>query len=185
MSDKTEDYSVTSLDYVVAEKAKVLEKLKENRDKHNMIYDAACSGYWIEAKKVLEEKAKEFGKSVERIETQFGAQHNLALQGVEAKDQKQGINLAVSFHYNYSWPLAYPSNHIEDYDRAINMLEYSIADKVRLPVSDFNAYVRNDWSWKQSFMGTNSAYITAVTGCTMPLASFSGFATLCSGMASF
>ena len=182
------DFSVTTFSTVVVRKDELLQTLEVNRNKHNSIYSAAVSGYWVESQKVLEKKKEEFSKAVaevnrdfakhqDQIETEFAYQAS-GIQGhIGAQDKDnmgKGFSFSKTFAYqlgfNTYWPLAYPENHLEDYDRVIDMLKFSVADKVELSSKDFDAYVRNNWSWRSSFLGTNTAYVTgaffAISGCS-------------------
>lgn len=51
-----------------------------------------------------------------------------------------------------------PVNHVEDYDLAIELLEWTLTDTVNLTTQQFGQYVRDDWAWKQQFTTTNSTY---------------------------
>lgn len=179
---KADDYSLTSFDHVIMEKTKLLDTLKANREKHEAIYQAAVEGYWIKSKEVLDDKAEDFkeiiadqsadyARAVKSIEERFGVQRDRVAAAIEGKDKKAAFNFNVSFDYRGSalgqvggWPLTYPENHLDDYDRVISMLEFSVADKVELTVTDFNAYVRNRWEWHRSFAGSNQAYVQYTTG---------------------
>lgn len=68
------------------------------------------------------------------------------------KDLKagKGVNLHI--------PLALPDNHVDDFDRAIQMIEMGIGKNVELDQSEFQCYVRNKWSWERSFLATNANY---------------------------
>lgn len=192
MNDE-KDLSVTTFNTVVVEKAKLLTTLRANREKHNAIYDAAVSGYWIEAQKVLDQKKEQFGEAVakvtkefavqtERIEVDFSRQYTDAQSYVtdHNKDKVGGSfpvnhSLSFSFNFNQTWPLKFPENHLEDYDRVIDLLDFSVADKVELSSSDFDAYVRNNWSWRKKFLGTNAGYVTNyLSGCLGTIVSCSG-----------
>jgi len=52
-------------------KEKLLPLIKENKAKHDQIYDAAVSGYWVKAEEVLNEKLAEI-KIQEKIEPYLG-----------------------------------------------------------------------------------------------------------------
>lgn len=54
--------------------------------------------------------------------------------------------------------LPIPEDHTDDYDRALTSLEWSIYDTVELSMREFDAYVRDNWAWKQEFVGTTSLY---------------------------
>lgn len=180
------DLSITTFASVVVNKYELLKTLEANREKHNAIYDAAVSGYWNEAQKVLDQKKTTFDEAVAKIGREFTSYTGrLAVDFSTRYDELNGrvkehdkdklgsFNLAQSFSaalsFNAHWPLAYPENHLEDYDRVINMLKMSVADKVELNAGDFDAYVRNNWSWRKSFLTSNVGYVNNyLTGCLMP-----------------
>jgi hypothetical protein len=54
--------------------------------------------------------------------------------------------------------LPQPEDHTDDYDRAIATLEWTIFDEVELTINEFDMYVRDNWRWKQEFVGTTSLY---------------------------
>lgn len=181
------DFSVTTFDTVVVDKTKLLETLEKNREKHNSIYQAAISGYWIEAQKTLDQKKEQAAEALDKKKTEFdravskfqeefayqasGLQLNVSEQN---KDKIGGFSVSFDFNsslwFNGAWPLTYPENHLEDYDRVIDLLKFSVADKVRLSSSDFDAYVRNNWSWRKSFLNTNAHYVGTLyaSGCLSP-----------------
>jgi len=68
------------------------------------------------------------------------------------KDLKAGKG--VSLHI----PLAVPENHVDDFDRAIQMLEMGVGKNVELDQNEFQCYVRNQWQWQHHFLAANSAY---------------------------
>lgn len=51
-----------------------------------------------------------------------------------------------------------PSDHTDDYDRAIATLEWTVFDEVELTIKEFDMYVRDNWAWKNEFTTTNSLY---------------------------
>lgn len=54
--------------------------------------------------------------------------------------------------------LPVPEEHTKDYDRAIKMVEMSVADQITLDEHDFASYVMDDWAWKRQFLTSNSTY---------------------------
>lgn len=123
------------------EKSVLLPIVISNREKHNQIYNAAVSGYWIKAEEVLNSKITQIQKQ-EKIDNYLN--------------------------------LSFPENHEEDYNRVIQMVELSSDAILNLSQTEFSQYVRNNWNWRQSFLGTNSNYITgsAFIGCSGMLAKF-------------
>lgn len=55
--------------------------------------------------------------------------------------------------------LPIPEEHTEDYDRAIDMLEWAQSDTIDLTQQEFATLVRNQWGWLQSFTSNTSSYI--------------------------
>lgn len=56
--------------------------------------------------------------------------------------------------------LPVPEDHTEDYDAAIEALEWEVADEVELDQREFNTLVRNQWSWAEAFASNTQAYTT-------------------------
>lgn len=203
MNTNDKDLSVTTFNTVVVEKTKLLATLEVNREKHNAIYNAAVSGYYIESQKVLDKKTQEFKDSLAEMARKFStytgqlstefSHHQGQLQTnitEQNKDGIRGIGLQAirydQFSFNGGWPLAYPQNHLEDYDRVIDLLKFSVADKVELSSQDFDAYVRNNWAWRKSFLDTNTTYLNSIvstTGCYFPTATNASVGILVSGCA--
>jgi len=57
--------------------------------------------------------------------------------------------------------LPVPERHLDDYDRAIAMVEWSIADEIELSEYDFASYVLNQWSWLKSWTQNSLGYTQA------------------------
>ena len=68
------------------------------------------------------------------------------------KDAREGRKITSCVEFQE------PIDQTKDYDRAIKMLEMSIDDEIKLSEQDFRAYVMDDWSWKEQFLFSNSAY---------------------------
>lgn len=57
--------------------------------------------------------------------------------------------------------LPLPEDHTEDYDRAIDMLQWSLDDEVVLNQREFRTYIQDDWGWKQEFESTYTMYTSS------------------------
>ncbi len=112
---------------ITLNKNDLLPIVKENKEKHDNIYNAAVSGYWVKAEEIL----------------------NTKLADVKEKKKVDNV-LGITFPVNYS----------DDYNRVIRMLELSADEKIDLSSNEFDSYVRNQWHWKNSFLSTNSTYMT-------------------------
>lgn len=174
------DHTTTSLDTIVVEKDKLLTKLRDNRQRHDEIFKAACEGFWVQARQQLDERKAEFAamlaksaKDLEWISTKATTEFDKSFAdfggALESKERKGLIRFptynfgSVSVSFAPDWTPSYPVEHLADYDRAISKLEFSVADKVSLDAQDFDAYVLNNWSWKESF-ASNGKLISYVTG---------------------
>lgn len=71
------------------------------------------------------------------------------------KDAKSGRKVNIYIQ------LEEPQDQTKDYDRAIQMLEMSIDDKVELSQQEFAQLVQDDWSWKEQFTLTNTRYLSS------------------------
>lgn len=54
--------------------------------------------------------------------------------------------------------LKVPENHVDDFDRAIEMLEMCNNETLELEEHEFQCYVRNRWNWGSQFLLSNSLY---------------------------
>jgi len=68
---------------------------------------------------------------------------------VDAKAGKE-----VPAHFS----LTIPPVHVDDFDRAIAMLEMCTDTDLELSEAEFQCFVRGEWSWKRQFLMSNSAY---------------------------
>lgn len=150
---------IASMSNVVIEKSKLLEILKENKSKHNTIFEIAKEGFWDEVKNKLELKRKEFAAFLAEVQSDFDHAVTKIEKKLEIKDEKVDSNLNIRFNFNGHLGLAYPENYSKDYDRAIRLVELSVYDKVSLNSTEFEQYVLNNWTWKEKFLASNSGYV--------------------------
>lgn len=54
--------------------------------------------------------------------------------------------------------LPMPEDHTDDYDHAIEMIEWSLDDELWLDTSEFATYVRDDWGWMKQTTATAAFY---------------------------
>jgi len=158
------------------EKGKLLDIIKENKEKHVKQYKESVKAYevaklayaqefWAQlseniglAKKVMEEKLELVADAV------------LTARDVHSKGDGN-IDLAhinASMVY-YTQPkvqmtVKQPTSHEKDYTVAIRGLELSTAEFVYLTQADFSRYVLDEWDWKAEF---TNMHITTISGSTM------------------
>ena len=111
---------------IFIDKAKLLVKLKENRERHREKFLKAQEGYRAE---VIEQLDKAL------------------------KDTREGRKICTHFR------LEAPQDQTPDYDRAIEMLDWSLDDKIELTSDDFRQYVRDEWHWKRDWGVSNAMYL--------------------------
>lgn len=51
-----------------------------------------------------------------------------------------------------------PANHIDDYLRAIEMVEMSVDEIIELDSRDFSQLIMDEWAWKSEFELTKAVY---------------------------
>ena len=113
---------------ITVNKAQLIETLTRNRETHQADFDMAYEGF--------REKAEaNVAALLERIRL---AEHGKPIQ--------LWINLEP------------PTNHVDDYDRAIEMCDWSVDDEIALTELEFRQLVQDDWSWKQQFTASNKLY---------------------------
>ena len=69
------------------------------------------------------------------------------------KEAREGGAIERSFR------LPLPEDHTDDFDTAIEMLEWEQADQIMLSQQDFLTFVRNQWGWRQSFAANTGSYL--------------------------
>lgn len=151
---------VTSLDCLHVKKTDALKIITENKAKHDKILADAIEGYWIDAEKVLKQlkvdRLKELKKQYQKNVKDFKKQISSDL-GLVSKRKKDGsfIHLRQRF----------PEDHSDDYVGVIKRLELAVGENIELDSTEFDKYIRNKWSWRESFITTNSYYSNISGAC--------------------
>jgi hypothetical protein len=58
-----------------------------------------------------------------------------------------------------AFALPVPEDHTEEFDTAIEMLQWEQADEVLLSDRDFRRFVQNRWEWAASFAANTQSYL--------------------------
>ena len=117
------------MDTITVGKAELLETLRVNRDNHKAEYDKAVEVYTER----FVQNAKDYAKDA-------------------VKRAARGEKFA-----SLAW-LPVPEEHTEDFDRAIQMLEWHQGETIELSTYDFAQYVQGDWGWAKSFTTNTLSY---------------------------
>lgn len=143
---------INSLGQVVVEKNQLLEIVKRNKEKHDIIYDAAVSGYNVAIHNYLD-KVKSEGERIANLAFEYAKEDNFA-----PRFEKTGLYL-----YDCLVPSA-PKNYSHEYNKTLKKLELSTAKEITLNDGDFEKYVLNNWAWKDEFVGSTFGYATGYAG---------------------
>ncbi len=57
-----------------------------------------------------------------------------------------------------SMPAIKPVSHAEDYERALQMLDWEIREDIMLDEDEFKNLVEDKWQWRESFSSSSSSY---------------------------
>jgi gas vesicle protein len=159
ITDPTKQFA--SMDEVVMKKSELLTYLIENKAKHDVILTTAIAGYWEIASAKIEEKREKLIESVSNWKEDV----NRELDKVQDKiNNKQTLPKSVNFNLiniSSDLGLVYPQDHSREYERAIRMMKSSVYDEVRLTVEQYDAYVLNNWEWKQNFNASNLGFVNS------------------------
>ena len=149
-----------SLQKIKVSKSELLTIVRDNKKKHDEIYEAAESGYWLEAEEFLKKHQKDqltaLKKNYQKTVKDLKKQVAKVLRLVEEKKKDGYFYMRKPF----------PENHSDDYQGAIQRLELCVDPEIELENNEFDSYVRNKWAWRSTFLSTNSGYANsyAVSG---------------------
>ena len=103
-------------------------------------------------------------KRLEENETKHQTSYAEAVEGYKAQLLKVGERLVEDLRKGLSVDpfalgrLPVPEEHTDDYETAIDMLSMEHRDFIVISANDFRTYMRDEWNWKDSFVGTNAIY---------------------------
>lgn len=115
---------------ITAKTQDVLEKLRENREKHVNEHKRALEGW----RKTVANEVVE-----------------LASYASSDKDLSPSKLNVPSAHDK-------PESHVEDYDNAIAMLEWHEEETITLSSSDVRNYIQDQWTWQRDFKMSSAKY---------------------------
>jgi hypothetical protein len=144
----TQEKRVASLRTVRVPKEKLLGTLKTNRESHKKEFDDSLDGYWDAVALEIAQHMQDVQESMER---------NIE----RAKAQSEETRTTWS-----AWcvEVRKPIDHTDDYDRAIERLEWEIATEVDLEADEFDRYVLNKWPWLQDHLTSITSFASQHLG---------------------
>jgi hypothetical protein len=156
-----------SLQEIKVSREEVLGVVRENKEKHDNLLKVAIEGYWIDAesylKKYEKEEVERFNKAHKQQLKQLRKNRKEFLKSLKSKvkedlDRVKDRNRSKGFNY---WRGNFPEDHGEDYKGTIRRLELCVEDHLKLDNTEFDCYILNKWTWKQSFLTSNTCYINS------------------------
>lgn len=114
---------------VTVGKERLREALTTNRAAHVEAFDAV----WKKFRETAEEQSHEMYQQI--------------------IDARPGDRIRLTLH------LQVPENHADDYDRALQMLDWEQEQTVVLSEHEFAELIQDDWGWKRQFASTGFAYV--------------------------
>jgi hypothetical protein len=156
-----------SLQEIKVSREKVLGIVKENKEKHDLILKDAIEGYWIEASKTVIKKEKETLDLINKNhreqlknlrKTKKDNIRNLKINTKNDLDKIKRRDKSPGFIY---WGGKYPEDHGDAYNGTIRRLELCVDDTLLLNTNEFDSYIRNKWEWRDSFINTNTGYVSS------------------------
>lgn len=153
-----------SLQEIKVARQSVLDIVRENKEKHDTILKDAVNGYWINAEAHLKKYEKDTVEALNKAHRArlkaLRKQHKEELKNLKANLKSDLTNVTdktrdKGFFY---WHGKYPEDHSDDYLGTIRRLELCVENEVNLNNNEFDSYIRNKWSWKESFISSNRGY---------------------------
>ena len=157
MSEQIPQYA--TMGEVVMKKEELLNRLNENKAKHDVILAVAIEGYWDTAQTRLDERKKKLYEQIDRFKEDAEREFTRVANKIATKEELPPTLALRAISIDSNLGLVYPQDHGKDYERAIKMMELSVFDEVRLSVEEYDCYVLNNWEWKQQFLATNAFYV--------------------------
>ncbi len=156
-----------SLQQIKVSKSEVLKIVKDNKVKHDTILKDAVEGYWINAESHLKKNEKEqLDKLNKNHREQLKALRKARKEAIKTLKSNTAADLDLvkskdkSKGFRY-WNGKYPEDHGDEYEGTIRRLELSVSPEVELDTEEFDSYIRNKWQWRDSFLVSNSNYVTS------------------------
>lgn len=138
---------------IVVNRVKLIEILKENKEKHIKEYDKAFSGYKEQA---LEKISKEYESAKQKLVKAYEKTMDKigGLTDEEIKRQSGHITLVDGIYID----MPVPKNYSEAYDDAIAMMVMDVRDHIELKFSEFKCFIQDKWNWKADFENISKMY---------------------------
>lgn len=115
----------------------------------------------VKIKEGMTQHQAQYQEAVVDYQTRLQYELKDLLDAITTADPTSDVVLKAKINFNT------PQSHVDQYAEAIEMLEFSVDEHINLDDESFRAYVKNQWSWSNSFEQTffgNKAYISGKVG---------------------
>lgn len=136
---------------VTVNRAKLLDTLRTNREKHIKEYHEAVAGYKEQATARLVSLRK---KIISSVDENFES----IQQRIAKFDPEEPLPDRIVLTSVTSFDLQVPRSYEKSYDVAIQMAEWEVSETVTLKQSQFQCFVLDDWEWKTAFVNLSKTY---------------------------
>jgi hypothetical protein len=103
---------------------------------------------------------------IAKLQSNRDAHRSMFLKAQEVYREKMIAELDRALHearqgdqIRRAFSLPVPEDHTDEFDTAIEMLQWETADEVLLSPSDFMRYIQNRWQWAASFAANTGSYL--------------------------
>lgn len=137
---------------VVINKERLLTQLLANKEKHVREYEEALAGYKEMASQKLREAYEDAKVALEKNLTKGLAK----LDEFDPDDDEFSsyLTLVEARHVN----LPVPQNYEEEYESAIQMVQWDTRPELELTHAEFNCFILDKWDWTSDFFSTTAIY---------------------------
>lgn len=122
----------------------LITTLTQNRNRHLETYEQAYDAY----QEKMQDEAKKAAKEAEKFFLRLAKR---AKQGAEIQHRHRQLIHTVD--------LEAPVSHVDDYNRALEMLHRTSDANIELDDHNFSRYVLDEWPWQQEFTANTSSYL--------------------------
>ena len=122
----------TALKTVKVKRERLKTTLAENKEKHQREFEEAMTGYHARRESLASDLVNAAAAFAEN-----------------PKDRDLETNLQQAYHALSGQTR--PSNYSKEYQRAIQLADWEVADEIELSINDFNCYVLDEWDWTRGF----------------------------------
>jgi hypothetical protein len=132
---------------------KLLETLKDNREKHLAVFNEAMAGY----------KELALGKVQEAfigLEDRLRQRKDHIVKHIQSFTAETAANFSDYFTIleQVTVNLKLPVSYVDAYDAAIDMAAFDTRDELDLSGAEFQCFCRDVWDWTYEFSAINSTY---------------------------